>query len=159
MCSQCICVDSFAEKEKDDKDWNPWGFEFEGGPKPENFEKPQVAWKYAIPNSEDTKPRPGDHIVEIWGKAAIGIYKIKWDEFCSFGVCFKNAYELINWELLRGLNFKNSYMFLAATKQLYEWYFPSVCPSVRPSVRHTFLTMFPSSYHHEIFKSYYQWPT
>ena len=31
------------------------------------------------------------------------------------------------------------------------------CPSVRPSVRHTFLTMFPSSYHHEIFRSYYQW--
>ena len=25
--------------------------------------------------------------------------------------------------------------FLAATKQLYEWYFLSVCPSVRPSVR------------------------
>ena len=23
--------------------------------------------------------------------------------------------------------------FLAATKQLYEWYFPSVCPSVCPS--------------------------
>ena len=55
--------------------------------------------------------------------------------------------------------------FLAATKQLYKWYFPSVCLSVRPSVclsvrpsvRHTFLTMFPSSYHHEIFRSYYQW--
>ena len=51
--------------------------------------------------------------------------------------------------------------FLAATKQLYKWYFPSVCPSVRLSVclsvRHTFLTMFPSSYHHEIFRSYYQW--
>ena len=31
-------------------------------------------------------------------------------------------------------------VFLAATKQLYEWYFLSVCPSVR----HTFLTMFPS---------------
>ena len=46
-------------------------------------------------------------------------------------------------------------MFLAATKQLYKWYFPSVCPSVR----HTFLTMFPSSYHHETFRSYYQWPT
>ena len=29
--------------------------------------------------------------------------------------------------------------------------------SVRPSVCHTFLTMFPSSYHHEIFGSYYQW--
>ena len=25
--------------------------------------------------------------------------------------------------------------FLAATKQLYKWYFPSVCPSVCPSVR------------------------
>ena len=51
-------------------------------------------------------------------------------------------------------------LFLAATKQLYKWYFPSVCPSVClsvcPSVRHTFLTMFPSSYHHEIFRSYYQ---
>ena len=43
--------------------------------------------------------------------------------------------------------------FLAETKQLYEWFSPSVCLSVR----HTFLTMFPSSYHHEIFRSYYQW--
>ena len=43
-------------------------------------------------------------------------------------------------------------LFLASTKQLYKWYFPSVCPSVRPSVClsvcHTFFTMFPSSYHH-----------
>ena len=47
---------------------------------------------------------------------------------------------------------------LAATKQLYEWFSQSsVCLSVCPSVRHTFLTMFPSSYHHEIFRSYYQW--
>ena len=57
--------------------------------------------------------------------------------------------------------FIDIYMFLAATKQLNEWYFPSVCLSARPSdcpsVRHTFLTMFPSSDHHEIFRSYYQW--
>ena len=49
--------------------------------------------------------------------------------------------------------------FLAATKQLYDWFSPSVCLSVRlsvrPSVCHTFFTMFPSSYHHEIFRSYY----
>ena len=45
--------------------------------------------------------------------------------------------------------------FLAATKQLYKWYFQSVRPSVCPSVCHTFFTMFPSSYHHEIFRSYY----
>ena len=31
----------------------------------------------------------------------------------------------------------------------------SVHLSVCPSVRHTFFTMFPSSYHHEIFRSYY----
>ena len=48
--------------------------------------------------------------------------------------------------------------FLAATKQLYEWYFLSVCLSVCLSVRHTFLTMFPSSYHHEIFRSYHYGP-
>ena len=36
---------------------------------------------------------------------------------------------------------------------------PSVCLSVCQSVCHTFLTMFPSSYHHKIFRSYYQWPT
>ena len=35
-------------------------------------------------------------------------------------------------------------LFLAAAKQLYEWFSPSVPPS------HTFFTMFPSSYHHEI---------
>ena len=33
------------------------------------------------------------------------------------------------------------------------WMVQSVCPSAC----HTFLTMFPSSYHHEIFKSYSQW--
>ena len=48
-----------------------------------------------------------------------------------------------------------SQRFLAATKQLYDWFSPSVCLSVRPSVCHTFFTMFPSSYHHEIFRSYY----
>ena len=37
-------------------------------------------------------------------------------------------------------------LFLAATKQLYEWFSPSVRPSVCLSVRHTFFTMF----HHRI---------
>ena len=37
------------------------------------------------------------------------------------------------------------------------WIVQSVRPSVRPSVCHTFLTMYPSSHHHEIFRSYYQW--
>ena len=42
-----------------------------------------------------------------------------------------------------------SVLFLAATKQLYEWFNPSVC--------HTLFTIFPWSHHHEIFNSYYQW--
>ena len=59
----------------------------------------------------------------------------------------------------------NHLIFLAATTQLYEWYFYlsvclSVCLSVRLSVclsvRHTFSTMFQSSHHHEIFRSYHQ---
>ena len=37
------------------------------------------------------------------------------------------------------------YIFLAATKQLYKWYFPSVCPSVCPSV-----TPFSPCSHHRI---------
>ena len=40
-------------------------------------------------------------------------------------------------------------LFLAATKQLYKWYFPSVCPSVRPSVR-LFVTPFSLCSHHRI---------
>ena len=44
----------------------------------------------------------------------------------------------------------------------FTWYLYQICNtdvrlSVCLSVRHTFLTMFPSSYHHEIFRSYYQW--
>ena len=78
------------------------------------------------------------------------------------------CYLSILWSMLMILLFEEwivqlkwPWYFLAATKQLYEWFSPSVClsvrPSVRPSVCHTFLTMFPSSYHHEIFRSYYQW--
>ena len=48
--------------------------------------------------------------------------------------------------------YRKWFLFLAATKQLYEWYFPSVCLSVC----HNFLIMFSSSYHHEIFRSDYQ---
>ena len=38
------------------------------------------------------------------------------------------------WRLPLWGEFLDSYTFLAATKQLYKWYFPSVCPSVRLSV-------------------------
>ena len=41
-------------------------------------------------------------------------------------------------------------LLLAATKQLYKWFSSSVCPS------HLF-DYVPSLYHHDIFRSYYQW--
>ena len=48
------------------------------------------------------------------------------------------------------------FALLAVIKQLDDWFSPSVCLSVCLSVCDTFLTMFPLSYHHEIFRSCYQ---
>ena len=54
---------------------------------------------------------------------------------------------------------KAVYNRVNSTKQLLEQFFLSVCLSVCPSVCHIFFIMFPSSYHPEIFRSYYHWPT
>ena len=43
-------------------------------------------------------------------------------------------------------------MFLAATKQLYDWFSSSVCLSVRPSVRLSVTPFSPCSHHHIIMK-------
>ena len=66
-----------------------------------------------------------------------------------------------NWNCL-DTNKINQYEALISTHifscdQAALWMVFSVRPSVRLSVRHTFLTMFPSMYHHEIGRSYYQW--
>ena len=42
--------------------------------------------------------------------------------------------------------------FLAATKQLYEWFSPSVCPSIRPSVCLSVKPFWLCSHHHIIMK-------
>ena len=42
--------------------------------------------------------------------------------------------------------------FLAATKQLYKWYFPSVCPCVCPSVRLSVTPFWLCSHHRIIMK-------
>ena len=42
--------------------------------------------------------------------------------------------------------------FLAATKQLYDWFSPSVCPSVRPSVCLSVTPFSPCSHHRIIMK-------
>ena len=77
--------------------------------------------------------------------------------FLCISICLSICYYWMSQLNVKNIYFRTlSPVFLAATKQLYEWYFLSVFLSVCPSVRHTFLTMFPSSYHHEIFRSYHQ---
>ena len=61
-------------------------------------------------------------------------------------------WQLQNFSSQRGDFCKNRSPFLAATKQLVEHFCLSVRLSVCPSVCYTFFTMFPSSYHHEIFR-------
>ena len=46
----------------------------------------------------------------------------------------------------------SSFLFLAATKQLYKWYFPSVCPSVRLSVCPSVTPFWLCSHHRIIMK-------
>ena len=52
-----------------------------------------------------------------------------------------------HWETM-----KNAKVFLAATKQLYKWYFPSVCLSVCPSVRLSVTPFWLCSHHRIIMK-------
>ena len=61
---------------------------------------------------------------------------------------------------LLGTNFSEKFQLklkLFSCDQAAIWLVQFVCLSVRPSICHTFFTMFPSSYHHEIFRSYHQW--
>ena len=55
----------------------------------------------------------------------------------------------IDWAIVESLGMDK---FLAATKQLYKWYFPSVCPFVRPSVRLSVTPFSPCSHHRIIIK-------
>ena len=79
------------------------------------------------------------YFVEFVKNAPYGIYC--W--CCAWG---------IHWRCQRVFSCDQAALWMVQSVRL------SVCPSVCPSVCHTFLTMFPSSYHHEIFRSYYQWP-
>ena len=79
-----------------------------------------------------------------------------WLDFCSQGTNF-------DWgSISQGYIFSKFWLFwpnstIFSCDQAALWMVQSVCLSVRPSIRHTFLTMFPSLYHHEIFRSCYQW--
>ena len=55
------------------------------------------------------------------------------------------------------LNNSYQYSVLFSCDQAALWMVQSVRLSVCLSVRHTFLAMFPSSYHQEMFRSYHQW--
>ena len=63
---------------------------------------------------------------------------------------FTNGYEMLHkaWSSIKEV----PYCFLAATKQFYKWYFPSVCLSVRLSVRLSVTPFSPCSRHRIIMK-------
>ena len=79
-----------------------------------------------------------------------------WCVYSSFFAMFVS--HTISWILCYWWSL-NLHLCIFSCDQAAIWLVQSVRPSVRPSVclsvRHTFFTMFPSSYHHEIFRSYY----
>ena len=81
--------------------------------------------------------------------------------FCTADctACFTYIIPLSNHSFLSlTCNLRKSLCFFAATKQINEWFSPSVGLPVRPSVScHTRFTMFSSLYHHKIRRSYYHW--
>ena len=71
--------------------------------------------------------------------------------------CFVHVHTcicILNWSLSIKVWFheKKTCDFLAATKQLYDWFSPSVCLSVCPSVRLSVTPFSPCSHHHIIMK-------
>ena len=82
---------------------------------------------------------------QIWGFQAFSgkpIEEMAWNFACWFILpTFRT-----NWIMV------TVYRFLAATKQLYKWYFPSVCPSVCPSVRLSVTPFWLCSHHRIIMK-------
>ena len=71
--------------------------------------------------------------LSFWQLPVQPLMKISWTgSYFHFSVCY-------GW-------------FLAATKQLYKWYFPSVCPSVCPSVRLSVTPFWICSHHRIIMK-------
>ena len=88
-------------------------------------------------------------------------------EICTYEITFISSHIVGNhwWWYIESLidispvdNSRNISIIFVSCDQAALRMAISVCLSVCPSVCDTFLTMFPPSYHHEIFRSYYQWP-
>ena len=76
--------------------------------------------------------------------------KFSWPLVINTFAFQKPLTELSNTHCLCNILFRRQ--FLAATKQLYKWYFPSVCPSVCPSVRLSVTPFWLCSHHRIIMK-------
>ena len=74
-----------------------------------------------------------------------------WFFKCIFVIYSFYVFNKYNWSLLVHV-FHFHLRFLAATKQLYDWFSPSVCLSVCPSVRLSVTPFSPCSHHHIIMK-------
>ena len=62
------------------------------------------------------------------------------------------SFEMESWLWFVNVVIELLWLFLAATKQLYKWYFPSVCLSVCPSVRLSVTPFWLCSHHRIIMK-------
>ena len=106
---------------------------------------------------------PGRRLAIIWTNA--GIWLIGPLRTISSGiliVLYIFSCKKMHWKMLSGnvwpflsrsqCVYHSSYIFLAATKQLYDWFSPSVCLSVCPSVRLSVTPFSPCSHHHIIMK-------
>ena len=98
--------------------------------------------------------------VQFQGRTALKI--VEFDPDCAFPDCNSSLKSPMatKWCTKLEVALKRCPIVFSCDQAALQMVF-SVCLSVRLSVClsvcHTFFTMFPSSYHHEIFRSYYQW--
>ena len=98
---------------------------------------------YTYINMHDQASGCVSHVESSWGQhgAHLGLVGPRRAPCWPYEACYRVCYLLVFAHTLKTrvkwvpflIPFEQH--FLAATKQLYKWYFPSVCPSVRLSVR------------------------
>ena len=79
------------------------------------------------------------------------------EQLSNMSIIFRETNIEQSWQSLGSTNGVLQYQDIFSCDQAALWMVQSVRLSVCLSVCHTFLTMFPLSYHHEIFRSYYLW--
>ena len=109
------------------------------------------------------------HVIEL------SLKELQWNRACNYPSSVKLLPQLVRVDYFIGVKLHHLYgsprsgrlkwtniwehchFWLRPSSSMNGLFRPSVRLPVCLSARHTFFTMFPSSYHPEIFRSYYQW--